>query len=1013
MYATSPGLRPLVLPDLFTRWIVGLFIALSLMMAGMAAHAAPPPAGASISNQASATYSDATGNTVTVMSNVVQTTVQQVASLTLTANGTQNANPGGVVNYPHTLTNTGNGADTFNLTASNTAGLFSMTGVQIFADNGSGAPTGPAITGPVSVGAGMEFKFIVQGTVPAAATAGQTNTITVTATSVFDPTKTQSNTDVTTVTNNAVVTLSKAASVSSGPAGTAITYTLTYNNTGNTTATAVAITDVLPAGLTYTAGSARWSTTGATALSDIGGSSGTTPNTLTSSYTVGTKTLLVTLNQVPAGTSGTISFGVTVAAGTAPGILNNTATTSYNDGAGTVTGSSNTVPFTVSQLASVTLTGATVAGPAAPGSMVSFTNTVTNTGNGVDTFNITRGTGNFPSGTTFQLFKSDGVTPLVDTNGDSIPDTNTTGVRAYTARVVDQLPPNMTYVSGSGTGWTCSAGPYAGDTMVTCDFIGTINANGGTSVLQITARPTNHLTVTNYAAVDPTGSMSPPVPKTCTAANTPAGCAAPVASPVPVTVTGYAYGDLNHNSTKDAGEVGTGAAGGAIYIKITPRSGSACNYPATAIASVDPSTGAYSLPNVASGDYCLILARDTSLAGTSSGYPVGFIGTENPTRIIYLVVGAGVPPQQNFGLFKGSQLTGTVFADNGAGGGIANNGVKAGTEAGLGGITVNVMLNAAVWASAVTSGDGSFTLWVSPSGFETVTITPVLPAGYTPTGGSAGTTFGGSYTRPSVSYTLSSARNDTGIAFGMVAPNTLAPNGAQTAQPGTTVLYAHSYTAATGGQVTFTTANAASPANPAWSQVLYQDSNCNALLEASEPQVTAAITVTAGQKVCLIVKQFVPAGAGLGAQNAVTLSAAFSYTNAAPALGISTLSAIDVTTVGQAGDLALGKLVSNVTQAIAAATSVSAKPGDTLQYTLTATNNGTQPLSTLLVSDSTPAFTSFAGAGCPFTPPAGITGCAVTTQPAMGAQGALQWTFTGSLAPGAQVTVTYNVKLDQ
>ena len=444
MYANPSSPRPLGLPHFFTHWLVGLFVAFALVMSGTAAHAAPPPAGTSISNQASATYSDASGITRTVTSNVVQTTVQQIASLTLTANGAQNATPGSVVYYPHTLTNTGNGTDTFNLTTSNT-GAFSMASVQIFADNGSGSPTGPAITSTGALAAGALFKYIVVATLPGTATATQTNTITVTGTSVFDNTKTQSNTDVTTATTNAVVTLTKSASVSSGAAGTAITYTLTYTNTGNSTATAVAITDVLPAGLTYTAGSARWSVTGATALSDSGGSSGSAPNTLTSSYTLGTKTLLVTLNQVTAGQSGTISFGVTVAGGTAPGVLNNTATTSYNNGAATVTGSSNTVPFTVLQTAAVTLTGATVAGPAAPGSTVSFTNTVTNTGNGSDTFNITLSSGNFPAGTTFQLFKSDGVTPLVDTNSDGTVDTGPLAAGAtYNVILKATLPPNAT-----------------------------------------------------------------------------------------------------------------------------------------------------------------------------------------------------------------------------------------------------------------------------------------------------------------------------------------------------------------------------------------------------------------------------------------------------------------------------------------------------------------------------------------------------------------------------------------
>jgi hypothetical protein len=137
MYATSPGLRPLVLPDLFTRWIVGLFIAFSLMMAGMAVHAAPT-AGTVIKNAASASYSDAFGTGYTVISNEVTTTVQQVASLTLVANGAQFANPSSQVNYPHTLTNTGNGSDTFSLTTSNSGPGFTMASVQIFADDGTG-----------------------------------------------------------------------------------------------------------------------------------------------------------------------------------------------------------------------------------------------------------------------------------------------------------------------------------------------------------------------------------------------------------------------------------------------------------------------------------------------------------------------------------------------------------------------------------------------------------------------------------------------------------------------------------------------------------------------------------------------------------------------------------------------------------------------------------------------------------------------------------------------------------
>lgn len=496
---------------------------------------------------------------------------------------------------------------------------------------------------------------------------------------------------------------------------------------------------------------------------------------------------------------------------------------------------------------------------------------------------------------------------------------------------------------------------------------------------------------------------------TCTISNTPA------LQPV----TGTVYKDANHNASQDGTETGTGVSG--LYVKLAPLTGTTCQSPASAAALVNSTTGAYSLPSVAPGNYCLILDDNSGTNDIVSNPPTGWIGTQNASGVIQLTVTSAPPATpQNFGLYKGAKLSGTVFADTGIGaGGTANNGVKDGSEAGLANVTVSATVGASpvtTVTTASTAGDGSYTLWVPSTVSGTVTITPTAPSGYVPTGGSAGTTSAASgvYSRPPVTYTAPGVAGQTytGVNFGLVPPNALAPNGAQTAEAGTVVFYDHTFTPGSAGQVTFSLANTAVPSALAWTQVLYRDTNCNGTLDTGEVPIAGPLSVTAGTTVCLIVKQFVPAAAAIGAQNTATLSAVFSYVGASPALS-GTLTALDVTTVGKAGALALSKRVSNFTLSGPAGLSVNAKPGDILEYTLTAQNNGSEPLLTLSINDATPAFTTFVLAACPPTLPASLTACSLGTVPAVGAAGNLQWTFTGSLAASGQLTVTYQVKVSQ
>ncbi len=444
------------------RGAPSLLAALLLLSITTLVESAPPPAGTSIGNQASATYTDASNTPRSTTSNVAITIVQQVASFTLTADGARFAAPGGQVFYPHTVLNTGNGIDTFNLSVANNAAgdNFDLTSLALYADgNGDGLPdnaTPITTTGPLAAGA--NFRFVAMGIVPATETAGRVAIITVTASGTATPTPApaQINTDTTTVTANAVVNVTKALSANSGPPGSGpYTVTLTYNNVGNSSATNLTLTDLLPAGMSYVANSARWSVTAGTPLTDALNTDvqGTAPNTIIYDFGVSVAgRVTAVIARVAPGQSGTLTFQITIPASTPAGLLQNTASFTYDPGTGTPVGpfNSNTADFTVIQNVSVTLTGQTIASSAQGGTVV-FTNVVQNTGNGVDTFDITMANASFPAGTTFNLFQSDSNTPLVDSTGNGTPDTG-------------PLAPNQTYqviVRVTLPGGTAGGGPYS------------------------------------------------------------------------------------------------------------------------------------------------------------------------------------------------------------------------------------------------------------------------------------------------------------------------------------------------------------------------------------------------------------------------------------------------------------------------------------------------------------------------------------------------------------------------
>jgi uncharacterized membrane protein len=142
------------------------------------------------------------------------TTVGQVVGVSLEPNRSADADPGTVLAYSHTLINTGNETDTFDLSH------VSSQGWTVTYDT------------PVVLDSGEEATVVVNITVPADALGDSVDSTTVTATSRTIPTVSDTATDTTTVNRVAGVSLAPDRS-GAGEPGTVVTYSHSLINTGN------------------------------------------------------------------------------------------------------------------------------------------------------------------------------------------------------------------------------------------------------------------------------------------------------------------------------------------------------------------------------------------------------------------------------------------------------------------------------------------------------------------------------------------------------------------------------------------------------------------------------------------------------------------------------------------------------------------------------------------------------------------------------------------------------------
>lgn len=478
-------------------------------------------AGTEIRNLATVSYEDSAGNSFTAQSNEAIVTVAQVYSASINSTDTSvAASPGQPVDISYTLENTGNGPDTYDLSAID--GIvggddIDADSIVIFADlnnNGQADAGEPAIT-DLTLTAGEIASIVVRAEVPSDALAGEELGVTLTAqaqegtgsavaASVSDLTANQGPDgldgtveSLITVTGDAVVVATKNSVHNSAAAQ--IDYTITIQNNGNADALNVVLQDAIPANTNFVAGSAVASgliTSNSDILPALGvgvldetadgidyNNDGDTLDTLDG--------LTATDAVLPANATVTVSYTVSydpalVSGGT---VISNIAyITADVDGDGVADApiSTNQVNDTIGNIALVTITDTAentggdsindgqdddaandvqLVDQASAGERVIFRNLVANNGNADDILELSISNTSFPAGTVFTFSNEDDTVQLGDSNGAFGVDAGQIPVgSSETITVIAQLPAS---INGPGNYDAVVTVTSANDTSIT------------------------------------------------------------------------------------------------------------------------------------------------------------------------------------------------------------------------------------------------------------------------------------------------------------------------------------------------------------------------------------------------------------------------------------------------------------------------------------------------------------------------------------------------------------------
>ncbi len=577
-------------------------------------------------------------------------------------------------------------------------------------------------------------------------------------------------------------------------------------------------------------------------------------------------------------------------------------------------------------------------------------------------------------------------------------------VTATNVPITDTIPAAIT-----GVTWTC-----AGSGGATCGAAsGSGNSINTTTTLPLNGYATYTISGTVSAAtplgtvINNTATLTPPAGITDLNAGNNSDTATTTVTSGTVALSGNIFidngagGGTAYDGIKNGTEANVTATtiGNTYYVKVYRSSDLTTQ---VGIATVAGGASTYSINVPAYGTYTVILSSDNTTNFTPSLPNVQYIYTLPLNFTLTNVVTSGAAlPNQNFGVFRGSRISGKVIRDTGLNGSIANanDGILNAAETGISGVTVTLRNNTGgtTYDTEITDANGNFTLYTNLA-TTPLRIYEANPVGYTSVNANIGTT-GGTYTIGTdfIDFPGYTRYTDySGIIFSDVPNNTFLPTpqsaGGSSQAP---VYFPHTFTPGSGGSVTFATTGRTQTTWPAI--VYYRDTNCSGTYNPGEPVISGAITASANTPICILVMDTVPGGTTPPATDTITTTATFTFTNSVGPV-TSTHAVIDTLNVYTPPTL---------TKTFGASSILA---GGNTTLTLTLTNPAANPaaITTVSMDDTFPAGLTLQNNTITFTP--AFCGTVTRISGAASAAGDNNVRFTaGSIASAATCRAVMNV----